>query len=124
MELLSLQGGVASAAPPRGERKGGNTSLARSFRRCHAHNNSAAPWRDALPAGVLVLLAVHEGAGLQLAAHQGGAVVAHGRVPRRALCLGVAVDAGDWREEKAVSFPLRPEEEEDEDRGGTELYSA
>ena len=51
-----------------------------------------------LPAGVLILLAVHEGAGLQLAAHHGGAVKAHGRVASGALCLGVAVDPGDWQE--------------------------
>ena len=95
---------MASAAPPRGERREERKHVVNP-RPATSNNNTVSPRGEGLPAGVLVLLAVHEGAGLQLAAHQRGAVVAHGRVPRRALRLGVAVDAGDWREEEAVSSP-------------------
>lgn len=47
------------------------------------------------PAGVLILFAVHEGAGLQLAAHHGGAVEAHGGVAGTTIHFGVPVDPGD-----------------------------
>lgn len=62
-----------------------------------------------LPASILVFLAVDERAGLQLAAHHWGAVVTHGRVPRRALWFRVTVDARDCREKRAAVSQSRRE---------------
>lgn len=65
-------------------------------------NKRALMWGSALPASILVFLTVNKWAGLQLAAHYRGAVVTHGRVPRRALWFGVTVDARDCGERETA----------------------
>ena len=81
----------------------GNWSLSATARRRAPNNNKVVATaahrcvRKYLLASSSSSLSTKE-LGLQLAAHDRGAVVAHGRVPRRALRLGVAVDARDYGE--------------------------